>query len=108
MSNRHILVHSAAVAALCFAAACAQASPTPKQTDGRDMRMAQWHEQMCSDMYARRAGEMAYLEAKLSLTDSQRPLFQSWKDVVLSDAKTRSGECTARKDDHMRPMSMLD
>ena len=56
-----------------------------------------WHKQMCTDRYADSAGRMAYIEAKLSLTDSQRPLFDSWKQTVLGSAKAQENECLARR-----------
>ncbi len=53
-------------------------------------------EQFCKDMYARRVGELAYFEAKLSLTSAQAPLFESWKQVTLDIAKRHSDECGQR------------
>ena len=51
------------------------------------------HTQFCKDRYARQAGRMAYLEARLSLTPSQQPLFAAWKDAVLQTAQTRANTC---------------
>lgn len=49
--------------------------------------------QICKDLYARKAGELAFLEAKLSLTAKQAPLFAHWKQASLwtspSSAKAR-------------------
>jgi hypothetical protein len=56
-----------------------------------------WHKQMCTDRYARNAGRIAYIEAKLSLTGTQRPLFDGWKQAVLGSAKSRESECLARQ-----------
>jgi hypothetical protein len=53
------------------------------------------HGQFCKDMYARKVGEMAFLEAKLSLTANQNPLFDQWKQASLQIAKQREGECTS-------------
>lgn len=50
---------------------------------------------LCQDMVARRTGELAYLEAKLSLTSAQAPLYARWKSVMLDIAQKRSGECAA-------------
>ncbi|HEY4075859.1 MAG TPA: Spy/CpxP family protein refolding chaperone [Rhizomicrobium sp.] len=55
--------------------------------------MAVRREQFCKDMYARRVGELAYFEAKLSLTTAQAPLFDHWKQSSLDVAKRHSGEC---------------
>ncbi|HEY0266847.1 MAG TPA: Spy/CpxP family protein refolding chaperone [Rhizomicrobium sp.] len=61
--------------------------------------MSERREQFCKDMYARRVGEMAYFEAKLSLTAAQAPLFDGWKQASLAIAKRRSDTCGA----HERP-----
>ncbi len=53
-------------------------------------------EQFCKDMYARRVGELAYFEAKLSLTSAQAPLFENWKQVTLDIAKRNSDACGQR------------
>jgi hypothetical protein len=52
--------------------------------------------QFCQDMYAHKAGEMAFLEAKLQLTGAQQPLFLRWKDISLDIAKRHEGDCTGR------------
>src|SRR5947209_5298179 len=38
-------------------------------------------DEMCKNLYARKAGEIAFLEAKLKLTAGQQPLFARWKDA---------------------------
>jgi hypothetical protein len=58
---------------------------------------AAWHQQMCNDRFAQNAGRVAYIEARLSLTDSQRPLFDSWKQTVMGSAKARESECMAHQ-----------
>lgn len=50
----------------------------------------------CENLYARKAGEIAFLEAKLQLNPSQQPLFARWKEVSLDTAKRREGNCGAR------------
>jgi len=69
--------------------------PPPPGMDRRMMRGAE-RGQFCQDMYARKAGEMAFLEAKLQLNASQQPLFARWKGVNLDVAKRREGECSGR------------
>jgi Spy/CpxP family protein refolding chaperone len=109
MFSRQIIVQAAAAAVICAASAIAQASPAntnepmPSKTD-----MASWHQQMCTDRYARHVGEMAYLEAKLSLSDVQRPLFASWKDTILTGAKSHESTCLAMHPDFAHPPSILD
>jgi hypothetical protein len=98
MVSRSILLQAAAAVAISFVSAIAQAAPAGDKHDGDRPHpdFAAWHQHMCTDQYAYRVGDMAYLEAKLSLTDSQRALFAQWKDTVLSSAKDRESECLAR------------
>ncbi len=75
----------------------AQNTATPPAD--RNMRMPSSAEmtarfkQMCEDRYARTAGRMAYLEARLSLTQSEQPLFARWKAVKLDIAKRHAADC---------------
>lgn len=59
--------------------------------------------QFCKDMYARKVGEMAFLEAKLSLNASQQPLFNHWKQANLDIAKQHEGDCTSRQASAHKP-----
>jgi hypothetical protein len=61
-------------------------------------------EQVCKFLYARKAGELAFLEAKLSLSASQAPLFARWKQASLDVAKQHESDCTA----HKRPAEARD
>ena len=63
---------------------------------GRGMMRGAQRGQFCQDMYARKAGEMAFLEAKLQLNASQQPLFARWKTVSLDVAKRHEGDCSGR------------
>ena len=54
-------------------------------------------EQICKDIYARKVGELAFLEAKLSLNANQTPLFARWKQTSLDVAKQRESDCAAPK-----------
>jgi hypothetical protein len=56
---------------------------------------AAMHTTMCQDHYAHEAGRAAYLEARLSLNDSQEKLFDNWKSVVLNDAEAHAKSCAA-------------
>jgi hypothetical protein len=93
-----------ALAALGLAAV----SPALAQdaTDGTNMQphhgqmpspaeMAAWHAQRCNDHYARAAGQLAFVEAKLDITGAQRPLFDHWRDAVLQNAQAHKSECIA-------------
>jgi hypothetical protein len=73
-----------------------EAGPPP--SPGMDHRMMDGAQggQFCQDMYARKAGEMAFLEAKLQLNASQQPLFARWRSISLDVAKRHEGECSGR------------
>jgi hypothetical protein len=64
--------------------------PSPDQ-------MATWHKQRCADHFARAAGRLAFLEAKLGISDSQRPAFDRWRDIVLHEAQSRKETCLAHQ-----------
>jgi hypothetical protein len=53
-------------------------------------------EQVCNFLYARKAGELAFLEARLSLSPNQAPLFARWKQTSLDVAKQHQGDCAGR------------
>ncbi|HKU63860.1 MAG TPA: Spy/CpxP family protein refolding chaperone [Rhizomicrobium sp.] len=79
-----------------------RAIPAPHTEEGPDTREAMEEprrEQVCKFLYARKAGELAFLEAKLSLSANQAPLFARWKQVSLDVAKQHESDCTA----HQRP-----
>ena len=64
--------------------------------DGAPDRRMRGRGEMCENLYARKAGEIAFLEAKLQLTGAQQPLFARWKDISLDLAKRHQGDCSAR------------
>jgi hypothetical protein len=65
-------------------------------TPGMQSDMAGGMKQMCDDRYAGEVGRMAYLEARLQISDAERPLFDHWKDVKLDSAKRHASDCNAR------------
>lgn len=89
--------------------ALAQAAPPPEAAMAHrpwhmnPAEMAKHHAAMCTNRYARAVGGMAFLEVKLTLTPDQKPLFERWKDIVLSDAKARSAMCLAMKMPEKKP-----
>ena len=73
--------------------------PRAEGTPGMDRMMdrGEHRGQMCQEMYAHKVGELAFLEARLSLTGGQAPLFARWKEVSLDVAKRHQGECATRE-----------
>ena len=51
---------------------------------------------ICKDIYARKAGELAFLEAKLSLDAKQAPLFARWKQASLDIARQHESDCAGK------------
>ena len=100
MSPLKCLLAAASVALLC-GPALAQSAPdasAPAQHHWQKPspdQMAAWHARMCNDLYARKAGRLAYLEAALNVTDAQRGAFNQWRDAELSAAKSHSSMCLA-------------
>ncbi len=97
--------------ALCASAALAQSAPAapPAPSAMQDHRpmMARMHfnvedmqkhrAKMCADLTPRAIGKLAYLEAKLQLTDKQKPLFERWKNAILSSVKAHQATCMTAK-----------
>lgn len=99
MSPLKTLLAAASVAVLCGSAFAQTASDGADQHHGWQKpspeQMAAWHSQRCNDLYARKAGRLAYLQAALSITDAQRGAFDQWRDAELGAAKERSAACLA-------------
>jgi hypothetical protein len=83
------------------------AAPPPESGSPRGVLREGGREQICRDVYAGKAGELAFLEAKLSLDARQAPLFARWKQASLEIAKQNEGDCAGRRRDLRRP-SVVD
>ncbi len=89
----------AAIALLSATAAIAQTTgsggptPAPKPFEQRDpvARM----KSMCVEHFARSAGHLAYLEARLQLTADQQPQWDQWRQAVASGAEKERADCLA-------------
>lgn len=68
----------------------------PQDTQGA--MMGPRRGQICRDLYAGKVGELAFLEAKLSLDAKQAPLFARWKQASLDIAKQHESECAGKTD----------
>jgi hypothetical protein len=84
------------VALPCLTAAAALAQPPAPDAGGRHRPdPAARHAEMCSDHLARESGRLAYLEAKLELTEAQKPLFGKWRQALLDSAAKHKAACLA-------------
>jgi hypothetical protein len=84
-------------------------TPTPSRAEGGPPHMQDGmredgarRAEMCKEMYAHKVGELAFLEAKLSLSAGQAPLFARWKETSLDIAKRHETDCAS----HDRHTSM--
>jgi hypothetical protein len=102
------------LATTVLAGGVALAAAAPKH-DGHGMPgredMQRHRTEMCSNLYARAVGGMAFLETKLSLTPAQTGAFNAWKGVKLAEAKEHSAKCntmgTAERDRMPSPMDRM-
>jgi len=83
------------------------AAPPPESGSPRGVMREGGREQICRDVYAGKAGVLAFLEAKLSLDARQAPLFARWKQASLEIAKQNEGDCAGPRRDLRRP-SVVD
>lgn len=82
------------LAALAISApALAQETAAHHQMPMNQEDMAKHHDRMCTGMYAHAVGGLAALEVELKLTPAQKPLFERWKNVKLTNAKAHSAKC---------------
>ena len=87
-----------AVPLLCSSLAFAQSA---EEYEGKDP--SAWHQHFCTERYARKAAHLAYLEAKLNLTDPQKPAWAKWRQARIDAAETRRAACLQRdwsRDEH--------
>jgi len=75
---------------LAASVAFAEPAAAPQHQDGDH---AAWHKKVCGEVYAHRAGGLAYLEAKLALTSQQRPAWTKWQQAQLDAAAKERSSC---------------
>ena len=63
---------------------------------------------MCIEHFARSAGRLAYLEAKLQLTTDQQPLWNKWADATSAGNATMRDDCVAAVPAKDTPKTTLD
>jgi hypothetical protein len=91
------LIAASFVAALSTSPlAFAQNAPPGAPAQARPQREAQGadeHQQACTERYAHIVARLAYLEARLELTAEQHPLWDRWRDAVISGADQQRALC---------------
>jgi hypothetical protein len=55
-----------------------------------------WRQHFCTERYARKAAHFAYLEAKLNLTEQQKPAWAKWRQAKMDAAEKRRATCLQR------------
>jgi hypothetical protein len=55
--------------------------------------MAAWHKEVCTEHYARKASHLAYLQAKLGLTEQQSAAFAKWRQAVMDQGAKEQAAC---------------
>ncbi|HVI50455.1 MAG TPA: Spy/CpxP family protein refolding chaperone [Candidatus Sulfotelmatobacter sp.] len=62
----------------------------------------------CGEQYAREAGRLSYLEARLNLTDKQHPAWVKWSQWVLQGAQQERDACQASHPKDHAHLNALD
>ena len=121
------LLAAAAISLVCATAAMAD-STTSGSTPGSPVTIAgdgpapakSWHrhfthmrdpasaKNMCIEHFARSAGRLAYLEAKLQLSTDQQPLWNKWADATSAGNGTMRDDCIAAVPAKDTPKTALD
>lgn len=52
-----------------------------------------WHKAMCTERFAHDSARLAYLEAKLNLTDKQKPAWQNWVQAKSQATQQERDAC---------------
>jgi hypothetical protein len=79
----------------CAGLAFAQAPDAQQHPEHHKPDFAAMHKSMCEDRAAHAAAKLAFVEAKLSLTDAQKPLFAKWRQAVLDAEGKQKTTCLA-------------
>jgi hypothetical protein len=73
-----------------------------------DKSVADWHAAMCSDRYAHAFGKVAFLQAKLGITDKQQDAWNAFAKSETDGAAQERDACLAQKLPSDTPPSALD
>jgi hypothetical protein len=70
-----------------------ETAPPAAAAEHRHGDMAAWHKDMCSEHYARTASHLAYLQAKLGLSEQQAVTFGKWRQAMLDQGAKERASC---------------
>src|SRR6266851_10241120 len=80
------------ISPLAFAQTAPSVAPAQAQPQA-EPQASDWHQRGCTERYARLAGRLAYLEVRLELTADQHPLWNKWREAVVSGADQQRAFC---------------
>jgi len=124
--SRKVLLAAAAISLICATGALAQTSSDgttgsgvtladggngstkPMHRHSARMRDPDFAKNMCIEHFARSAGRLAYLEAKLQLTADQKPLWDKWEEATAAGNATMKDDCIAGVPAKDTPSTALD
>lgn len=82
--------------AILFSAGLAMAqTPDAQHSEHHHPDFAALHKNMCEDRAAHAAAKLAFVEARLNLTDVQKPLFAKWRQGVMESVGKQKTACLA-------------
>ncbi|HVI51008.1 MAG TPA: Spy/CpxP family protein refolding chaperone [Candidatus Sulfotelmatobacter sp.] len=99
MKHRSVIAAAALIAMPLMWASAASAETAPPAPDHQmakqpsEKDLAAWHKTMCSERYAHESGHLAYLQARLELTDKQIPAWVKWAQIQTQSAEKERDAC---------------
>src|SRR5208337_4308756 len=78
---RHVMVKQGIAALLAVPFLCSSLAFAQGAMEYESKDPGAWHQHFCTERYARKAAHLAYLEAKLNLTEQQKPNWGKWRQT---------------------------
>ncbi len=100
---KHGIAALLALPLLCSSFAYAQDA---KDYNGNDR--GEWHQRLCTERYAKSAARLAYLEAKLNLTEQQKPAWGRWRQAKIEASEKRRSACLQHEPGKDEQQTALD
>lgn len=96
---KRLLILSLAGMAIIGGGVAVQSLADVGGTPSADGLHGRWHQfsprQVCIERYAREAGHLAYLEARLDLTPDEQPLWDKWRQASIAGAASERDQCVS-------------